>query len=554
MVFLICLCYSKAGVTRTVVIPDGSDCHRTVPDPTLLIRLRKLTDPEGEIMTIEQFRELMQPDRAYPSDTEIDQAFGLIYADANNDCEYLDDFIVLCQKLATHATESIMDKRVHRCSNAYIVNIENKHNEQEDKLFFLYNLEAEYFTLQNSGTETIYYAEKLLELKHIQPEYHAAALIYIMNVFASTGLPEYFERYAGQLNALRDGNREGGLNIQLLPLNLMDLYSMTRDYERYTEACEGTEHIYDSLPDEHPLKGLVKMHRISTAYAFPELVGQKTAEEVVTDLCFCGETLHGLQGIVDSVAQIFRPMLETARKLMPLQEFVASVQKIIGGSIGNNDKIALYDYLVDVCKITREEFPAAYDDYFRLLRKESDFRREAGRQSIEITLLQQDLQRKYKSAAMVDRLTGVFSRYAYQNDLAQLGTSETLIFAVIDINRLKYINDTYGHDVGDAALVTATEWMKECFSDLGKIYRYGGDEFYIIADCAEAEMRQALEKINQLSASYNEKEYRVDLSVGYACMKDYMYEDVGFLIRLADRNMYEAKNEYYRKNGLERRK
>lgn len=505
-------------------------------------------------MTIEHFRELAQEGKGKLTDAELEEAYALFSTDAKNDCQYFQDFFYFCAIIFASSNGQITDKRMHNCCSSYIANIENTHFELEDKLPFLYNREAEYFTFQNSGVESVYYAEKILENKNTQSKFRSVALIYIMSVLAVSGIPERFDRYSDELHKLTSEPGTIDLNVQLLSLNMLDLYSVTRNYEDYQKSRSAVLESFNTLPDDSILKIPTEVHLISTAFAFSEYTNQKTPEVLVAEFKKCIDLMLRLHGIIDTVSIVFMPMFETVRKFIPRNEFVDDVLSIIECSISVNDKLSLYEYLVSDCKVTREEYPAVYDAYFSMLRADKEFRNAAGRESIEFIWSQNDLNRKYKAAAMVDKLTGALSRNAFQYDLARLSPAENLIILVIDVNRLKYINDNFGHNEGDSVLITSANWLQECFSQLGKIYRYGGDEFYIIARCEEKDITCAIEKLHQFSAEYPSKDYRLDLSVGYACMRDYMNEKIDFLVRQADMNMYQAKNDYYLKNGFERRK
>lgn len=79
----------------------------------------------------------------------------------------------------------------------------------------------------------------------------------------------------------------------------------------------------------------------------------------------------------------------------------------------------------------------------------------------------------------VDEMTGVLNRYALKRDIAAYrGGNICVMF--LDVNGLKYINDSQGHRAGDALILRLVEKLNDRFSDC-KIYRRGGDEFMVLA-------------------------------------------------------------------------
>jgi GGDEF domain-containing protein len=77
------------------------------------------------------------------------------------------------------------------------------------------------------------------------------------------------------------------------------------------------------------------------------------------------------------------------------------------------------------------------------------------------------------SALYKDQLTGAYNRQAF--DMADFTT-----VAIVDMDSLKYLNDTFGHRIGDEFLVELVSVLREAFND-DSVYRLGGDEFAIVS-------------------------------------------------------------------------
>lgn len=123
----------------------------------------------------------------------------------------------------------------------------------------------------------------------------------------------------------------------------------------------------------------------------------------------------------------------------------------------------------------------------------------------------------------IDYLTGLSNRKkieAYLETKISLSTKEKTFSAImIDLNDFKYINDTYGHHVGDTALKVSSNLLKKCIRSKDLIGRFGGDEFMIILDiCDRNEIEKIIDRIKEAFLEYNESSnqaYNISVSMGY---------------------------------------
>lgn len=92
--------------------------------------------------------------------------------------------------------------------------------------------------------------------------------------------------------------------------------------------------------------------------------------------------------------------------------------------------------------------------------------------------------RIYKQLAYTDMMTGIKNRTAFEAVVSELrekpSKSETILL-IVDMNRLKFINDNYGHSKGDDAIIAIAEHMTREFSENCQCFRIGGDEFAVIS-------------------------------------------------------------------------
>ncbi len=117
----------------------------------------------------------------------------------------------------------------------------------------------------------------------------------------------------------------------------------------------------------------------------------------------------------------------------------------------------------------------------------------------------------------------------------------------MDLNGLKYINDTFGHGAGDTAIATVSDALKKASPEGSSIIRTGGDEFLVFCPLeADSTAPESFEKtLEEEHRSYNDSHnnpFRVAASYGYVFLplKENM-ETLDEYIETADEKMYRMK-------------
>ena len=163
--------------------------------------------------------------------------------------------------------------------------------------------------------------------------------------------------------------------------------------------------------------------------------------------------------------------------------------------------------------------------------------------TLSIILLYQNRQARLISR---DPLTGLNNRTQLIQYLSEHIKShdKTLYLLMMDANRFKNINDTYGHTAGDRALVQIATALKKSVPPRFLIARYGGDEFIVAGEAdSEPEICQLRDRIIQTLAQENAasgEPWHLSLCIGYAAYSDKM-NTIPDLIEAADRELYKAK-------------
>lgn len=180
---------------------------------------------------------------------------------------------------------------------------------------------------------------------------------------------------------------------------------------------------------------------------------------------------------------------------------------------------------------------------------------EVGELARNFNAMQQEL--------FTDRLTGVANRAALGKVL-ELSTRPgrppfTLFF--LDLNDFKPLNDRYGHDDGDRALIEVSGRLKGCLRPDDLVVRLGGDEFVIVArnvtnDAARDTLRKKLEiavvaPLRTLRNPSPDAEVRLGVAIGSACWPDDAAGPEG-LLKCADLRMYDNKRAAKRASAITR--
>lgn len=151
-----------------------------------------------------------------------------------------------------------------------------------------------------------------------------------------------------------------------------------------------------------------------------------------------------------------------------------------------------------------------------------------------------------------DVLTGVFNRFSYEDDLAKYKEDKNLdVIISADVNNLKYINDTYGHNVGDLLIKRAANCLNKVLSMYGKVYRTGGDEFVSIINVSKTKVNDIIERINkEINEENLGSNFKLSVSIGFSIHFDYQDKSIRELIQISDKKMYAAKEKYYKDNNI----
>lgn len=160
--------------------------------------------------------------------------------------------------------------------------------------------------------------------------------------------------------------------------------------------------------------------------------------------------------------------------------------------------------------------------------------------------MQKEIERQQlQQSVHMDEMTGIYNRKAFHNELKYVedtASEERHILAIVDIDKFKKVNDTWGHHIGDRCLIEFSKILKG-YDTIITPFRYGGDEFCILfRDIDMIDAKSICEdiqlKVNSLVFADYPK-LKLTASFGLAAISDQV--DTVRLFIHADRALYEAK-------------
>lgn len=166
---------------------------------------------------------------------------------------------------------------------------------------------------------------------------------------------------------------------------------------------------------------------------------------------------------------------------------------------------------------------------------------------ISQTLYRIAQQQLFKQMAYMDELTGLANRRKYEEYMKELEThTEKYCILCFDLNLLKKINDTYGHEKGDELIKRFADVLREVYSLYGITARIGGDEFVaILNNVSVQETEKLISNMLILIETKNKEDDILKLSTayGYAMSDEVADSNPHIIYKLADDRMYEYKKK-----------
>jgi diguanylate cyclase (GGDEF)-like protein/PAS domain S-box-containing protein len=154
-----------------------------------------------------------------------------------------------------------------------------------------------------------------------------------------------------------------------------------------------------------------------------------------------------------------------------------------------------------------------------------------------------------RNSSLKDELTGLFNRRGLLKEAAPYfdfarRQKEKLFLIFIDLDGMKRINDDFGHNEGDNALINTADILTRSFREKDIIARLGGDEFAVVVADSRADKDQSIVRLNENISAFNANQtrgYKLSLSIGVATLEPERLTSFEMLLEKADVAMYEQK-------------
>lgn len=186
---------------------------------------------------------------------------------------------------------------------------------------------------------------------------------------------------------------------------------------------------------------------------------------------------------------------------------------------------------------------------------DEEIRGEQARQ--EQIRLGSEREERLKEKVYIDALTGLYNRRAYEDAIKDYETrkiEQNFVYLSIDLNGLKTANDGMGHEAGDELLKGAAFCLKTCLGAYGKIYRTGGDEFVAMICADHDKLYEILTDFDRTVLGWSgERVKELTMSYGFVSRAENAEMDISEIAKLADKRMYQDKEDYYANRGIDRR-
>ena len=204
-----------------------------------------------------------------------------------------------------------------------------------------------------------------------------------------------------------------------------------------------------------------------------------------------------------------------------------------------------YDHLSSTLKEHNIVSLFTYKSYLHQLKNLLKFLRsiDLDKDALESELIESETRN------ILDPLTGAYNRYGAQDKFSQLTSrvkayQEPFSLIMLDIDYFKKVNDTYGHNIGDQALISLCDIIKNSIRKHDALIRFGGEEFFIfLSNTNITTSTKIANKLRTLIKERTHTEKKLSITASFGVVEYHENEEMSTLTKRADLLLYKAKSE-----------
>ena len=302
---------------------------------------------------------------------------------------------------------------------------------------------------------------------------------------------------------------------------------------------------------------------VRLSYGEPQLIIEKIKAESENAEQFAPEVLH----IFSCAARkAFWSQHEPTYEITPFKGLASSTGFFSHGEF-LREKGHLNQHNITLVIASMREGPARKKEHARdeviqsvkstrlpLAARMATFIRETSFELEQINSKLRVMNEHLQDVATTDSLTGLENRLAFDALLKTISqedseTSNSWTMILMDVNGLKYANDTFGHQAGDALIIAAATVIKSAYETNGHCFRIGGDEFVVITRATLDSLFKLHRQLKKNIEEYNKTAlYHLSIAVGesHLCSDTGIRKSISDWKMEADLNMYRDKVRYHK--------
>lgn len=393
-----------------------------------------------------------------------------------------------------------------------------------DNLKSVYNTLVAAFTDCGLYKEADIYLEKMMDISRLDPcgpdkDFWSSDVMnefvyYDSKVYVMLGMGRRREAEQASWDSgrllMQEGIPEEGRSFFRLQKECTDMYLRMYQSEDSPEIAEEFNGYMRRMES-----GEIKVDSLNFCIRyFAELLQVMVKEERWEDIIRIGNFIRSGRNFSGSICPVYKVMCQAAHR---------SEKEEIRSQAPEFERMYLK---------AMEQEKESYDEMLRLLAKE------------ELRIV------NLKEAMNKDSLTGCLSRAAFDRDSKRFIRDHKegcLVF--LDLDYLKEINDSYGHENGDRYLVCFARNMKRALGMDGALYRYAGDEFLILSSGKKEEIQKRLQQIlEEKPILFGIKGQKRHISFSYGAVAfEEKYGEIAELVKEADNRMYLCKGKNHQR-------